>query len=145
VQIQKKTFSIQGTVFFLSLTTKHNQYMRIDTGTLTGSNNFQLKVEPPYTSLDIMKQIEFLHKIPFKRQHIIYESARFQRDTTLIDLDIFELAQAWLSVFLNINGDLIVVANPTNPIHEKLKYILSIQEVEFGRLSQQIHYSFMFN
>lgn len=52
----------------------------------------------------------------------------------------FELAQAWLSVFLNIHGDLIV-ANPTNPIHEKLEDILSIQGSEFGRLSQQIHYS----
>jgi U3 small nucleolar RNA-associated protein 21 len=52
----------------------------------------------------------------------------------------FELAQAWLSVFLNIHGDLIV-ANPTNPIHQKLKDILDIQNNEFGRLSQQIHYS----
>ncbi|KAL7320299.1 rRNA-processing protein utp21, variant 2 [Mucor circinelloides] len=52
----------------------------------------------------------------------------------------FELAQAWLSVFLNIHGDLIV-ANPTNPIHEKLESILNIQSSEFGRLSEQIHYS----
>ncbi|KAI7894563.1 Utp21 specific WD40 associated putative domain-containing protein [Mucor mucedo] len=52
----------------------------------------------------------------------------------------FELAQAWLSVFLNIHGDLIV-ANPTNPIHEKLQDILAVQGKEFGRLSQQIHYS----
>lgn len=52
----------------------------------------------------------------------------------------FELAQAWLSVFLNIHGDLIV-ANPTNPIHEKLQDILAVQDKEFGRLSQQIHYS----
>lgn len=52
----------------------------------------------------------------------------------------FELAQAWLSVFLNIHGDLIV-ANPTNPIHQKLQDILSVQGSEFGRLSQQIHYS----
>lgn len=52
----------------------------------------------------------------------------------------FELAQAWLSVFLNIHGDLIV-ANPTNPIHQKLQDILSVQDSEFGRLSQQIHYS----
>ncbi|KAI8333218.1 Utp21 specific WD40 associated putative domain-containing protein [Blakeslea trispora] len=52
----------------------------------------------------------------------------------------FELAQAWLSVFLNIHGDLIV-SNPTNPIHDKLQSILDIQGAEFGRLSQQIHYS----
>jgi U3 small nucleolar RNA-associated protein 21 len=52
----------------------------------------------------------------------------------------FELAQAWLSVFLNIHGDLIV-ANPTNAIHDKLKDILAIQGSEFGRLSEQIHYS----
>ncbi|KAI7904599.1 Utp21 specific WD40 associated putative domain-containing protein [Cokeromyces recurvatus] len=52
----------------------------------------------------------------------------------------FELAQAWLSVFLNIHGDLIV-SNPTNSIHEKLKLVLDIQESEFGRLSEQIHYS----
>lgn len=52
----------------------------------------------------------------------------------------FELAQAWLSVFLNIHGDLIV-ANPTNDVHHKLKDILDIQGTEFGRLSQQIHYS----
>ncbi|GAA5808757.1 hypothetical protein MFLAVUS_002153 [Mucor flavus] len=52
----------------------------------------------------------------------------------------FELAQAWLSTFLSIHGDLIV-ANPTNPIHQKLKDILTIQDSEFGRLSQQIHYS----
>ncbi|CEP16590.1 hypothetical protein [Parasitella parasitica] len=52
----------------------------------------------------------------------------------------FELAQAWLSVFLNIHGDLIV-SNPSNPIHGKLESILQLQGNEFGRLSEQIHYS----
>ncbi|KAI8967024.1 Utp21 specific WD40 associated putative domain-containing protein [Mycotypha africana] len=52
----------------------------------------------------------------------------------------FELVQAWLSVFLKIHGDLIV-SNPINPIHDKLKQILDLQSKEFGRLSEQIHYS----
>ncbi|RCH80855.1 hypothetical protein CU098_004593 [Rhizopus stolonifer] len=52
----------------------------------------------------------------------------------------FELAQAWLSVFLTIHGDLIV-SHPLNPIHDKLQHILDIQGNEFGRLSEQIHYS----
>ncbi|KAL0092025.1 Utp21 specific WD40 associated putative domain-containing protein [Phycomyces blakesleeanus] len=51
----------------------------------------------------------------------------------------FELAQAWLNVFCIIHGDL-VVANPENPIHDKLSAILSQQKSEFGRLSDQIHY-----
>ncbi|CAO3687020.1 unnamed protein product [Rhizopus stolonifer] len=52
----------------------------------------------------------------------------------------FELAQAWLSVFLNIHGDLII-SNTSQPIHENITKILSIQSTEFGRLSQHIHYS----
>ncbi|KAI8379183.1 Utp21 specific WD40 associated putative domain-containing protein [Radiomyces spectabilis] len=51
----------------------------------------------------------------------------------------FELAQAWLNVFLMIHGDLIV-ANPSNPIHDKLNDILQVQKEEFGRLSEHIHY-----
>ncbi|KAL4210717.1 hypothetical protein CU097_012847 [Rhizopus azygosporus] len=52
----------------------------------------------------------------------------------------FELAQAWLSVFLAIHGDLIITSTSID-IHEKIKTILSIQNTEFGRLSEQIHYS----
>jgi U3 small nucleolar RNA-associated protein 21 len=52
----------------------------------------------------------------------------------------FELAQAWLSVFLNIHGDLII-SNTSQPIHDNIKAILDIQSTEFGRLSQHIHYS----
>ncbi|CEG81199.1 hypothetical protein RMATCC62417_15426 [Rhizopus microsporus] len=52
----------------------------------------------------------------------------------------FELAQAWLSVFLAIHGDLIITSTRID-IHEKIKTILSIQNTEFGRLSEQIHYS----
>ncbi|KAI7864698.1 Utp21 specific WD40 associated putative domain-containing protein [Spinellus fusiger] len=51
----------------------------------------------------------------------------------------FELAQAWLSVFCVIHGDLIV-ANPENPIHSKLEIILSQQQTEYSRLSEKIHY-----
>ncbi|KAI8149510.1 Utp21 specific WD40 associated putative domain-containing protein [Fennellomyces sp. T-0311] len=51
----------------------------------------------------------------------------------------FEMAQAWLSVFLSIHGD-IIVANPENNIHSKLKETLAMQSDEFGRLSAQIHY-----
>lgn len=52
----------------------------------------------------------------------------------------FELAQAWLSVFLNIHGDLIV-GNPNESIQDKMNSILALQSGEFGRLSEQIHYS----
>jgi U3 small nucleolar RNA-associated protein 21 len=52
----------------------------------------------------------------------------------------FEFAQAWLNVFLNIHGDLLI-ANPENTIHEKLNAILDVQQSEFGRLSEKIHYS----
>lgn len=52
----------------------------------------------------------------------------------------FELAQAWLSVFLNIHGDLIVT-NPSETVQENIKTILALQSEEFGRLSEQIHYS----
>ncbi|KAG0764980.1 hypothetical protein G6F33_002109 [Rhizopus arrhizus] len=38
----------------------------------------------------------------------------------------FELAQAWLSVFLNIHGDLII-SNTSQPIHDNIKAILDIQ------------------
>ncbi|KAI8084571.1 Utp21 specific WD40 associated putative domain-containing protein [Halteromyces radiatus] len=51
----------------------------------------------------------------------------------------FELAQSWLSVFLAIHGDLII-ANPDNPVHGVLQDILQIQQQEFGRLSEKIHY-----
>ncbi|KAI9497520.1 Utp21 specific WD40 associated putative domain-containing protein [Zychaea mexicana] len=51
----------------------------------------------------------------------------------------FEMAQAWLSAFLSIHGD-ILVANPDNAIHSKLEETLNVQSDEFGRLSSQIHY-----
>ncbi|CAO3616505.1 unnamed protein product [Cunninghamella blakesleeana] len=52
----------------------------------------------------------------------------------------FELAQTWLNVFLSIHGDLII-SNPDNQaIHETLNHILQIQQDEFGRLSEKIHY-----
>lgn len=51
----------------------------------------------------------------------------------------FELAQAWLNVFLNIHGD-VIISNPENDIHDKLQETLALQKEEFGRLSQQIHY-----
>ena len=51
----------------------------------------------------------------------------------------FEMAQAWLSAFLTIHGD-IIVANPDNGIHDNLQGILKMQSDEFGRLSSQIHY-----
>ncbi|KAF7731227.1 hypothetical protein EC973_000643 [Apophysomyces ossiformis] len=52
----------------------------------------------------------------------------------------FELAQAWLNVFLNIHGDL-MIANPDNAVHDKLSEILKLQQAEHGRLSEQIHYA----
>ncbi|KAI9255740.1 Utp21 specific WD40 associated putative domain-containing protein [Phascolomyces articulosus] len=52
----------------------------------------------------------------------------------------FEMAQAWLSAFSTIHGD-IIVANPDNGIHNNLKETLKMQSEEFGRLSSQIHYS----
>ena len=51
----------------------------------------------------------------------------------------FELAQAWLNVVLTIHGDLII-ANPDSAIHSNLKKLLEVQQKEFGRLSEQIHY-----
>jgi U3 small nucleolar RNA-associated protein 21 len=52
----------------------------------------------------------------------------------------FELAQTWLNAFLAIHGDLII-GNPDNDtIHTLLQHILSIQQEEFGRLSEKIHY-----
>ncbi|CAO3626997.1 unnamed protein product [Cunninghamella echinulata] len=51
----------------------------------------------------------------------------------------FELAQSWLNVFLSIHGDLII-SNPENDIHNKLKNILTIQQDEFSRLSEKIYY-----
>lgn len=51
----------------------------------------------------------------------------------------FELAQAWLQVFLKIHGDLII-ANPENDIYNKLEDTLAVQKAEFARLSEQIHY-----
>lgn len=51
----------------------------------------------------------------------------------------FEMAQAWLNVFLTIHGDLII-ANPLSDIHATLKETLAVQNQEFGRLSEQIHY-----
>ncbi|ORX58325.1 WD40 repeat-like protein [Hesseltinella vesiculosa] len=51
----------------------------------------------------------------------------------------FELVQAWCHAFLAIHGDL-MVANHDNPLHTKLQDILKLQENEFGRLSEQIHY-----
>lgn len=35
-----------------------------------------------------MKQIELLHDIPCKHQHLVYESAKFQHNTTLLDFDV---------------------------------------------------------
>ncbi|KAL1936765.1 hypothetical protein VTP01DRAFT_899 [Rhizomucor pusillus] len=51
----------------------------------------------------------------------------------------FELAQTWLTVFLNIHGD-VIISNPENDIHDKLQETLVLQKEEFGRLSEQIHY-----
>ncbi|KAI8343257.1 Utp21 specific WD40 associated putative domain-containing protein [Chlamydoabsidia padenii] len=52
----------------------------------------------------------------------------------------FELAQTWLNALLAIHGDLII-ANPDNEsIHDLLQHILKIQQEEFGRLSEKIHY-----
>ncbi|KAI8062716.1 Utp21 specific WD40 associated putative domain-containing protein [Gongronella butleri] len=51
----------------------------------------------------------------------------------------FELAQSWCHAFLTIHGDLIV-ANPDNSLHTKLKDILVCQQDEYGRLAEQIHY-----
>ncbi|CAO3594707.1 unnamed protein product [Absidia cylindrospora] len=51
----------------------------------------------------------------------------------------FELAQTWLSAFLAIHGDLII-GNPDNSVHAILQDILKVQQQEFGRLSEKIHY-----
>ncbi|RUS31073.1 Utp21 specific WD40 associated putative domain-containing protein [Jimgerdemannia flammicorona] len=50
----------------------------------------------------------------------------------------FELVQAYLNVFLNVHGDLIV-ANPGS-LQPRLEAILQTHRHEFERLSEQIHY-----
>lgn len=62
--------------------------MRINVETLARQKDFKLELDPFYTDLDIKKQIEFIHDIPWRKQHLLYESAYIGDNDTLIDYDV---------------------------------------------------------
>lgn len=62
--------------------------MRINVETLARQKDFKLELDPFYTDLDIKKEIEFIHDIPWRKQHLLYESAYIGDNDTLIDYDV---------------------------------------------------------